>query len=977
MIKRTMLYVDESSQLARLHQFLAWIVPCNLTFAIVEAVAFAVFRDRATGLSTGVLLLGSFVLMLARRLVQRGRLKEAIGTICATLLAASVLIVLLQPALQATLACIPLLAVALALPYLDGRSLRLLIAAALLTTLVVVYCGEVMPSSSHLPSWFVASFHTSSLTATIALIMLLLWQFSSRLTATLSRTQAAEERYSLAAQGANDGLWDWDLTRDEVYYSPRWKAMLGSVDGDISTSPEEWFSRIHPADCARVKDELAAHREGATHHFESEMRMLDALGRYRWILSRGLAVRDADGRALRIAGSQTDMTGRKEVEEALRDSEERFRQVTEHVREVFWMREVSSGLLIYVSPAYEEIWGRSCSAPAIALEAWLAAIHPDDRVRVELAIQNKQTNGTYDEEYRILHPDGTLLWIKDRAFPVQDAAGEVYRVVGIAEDITGSRHTAEALSTAKDAAEAANLAKSEFLATMSHEIRTPMNGVIGMIEMLLATQLTAKQREYADIIRLSGDGLLRLINDILDFSKIEAGKLNLDVDTFDPRAVVTEVTGNMRQSALKQGIDLRTNVASSVPSQLRGDGYRLSQVLLNLVSNAIKFTEQGTVDIQVDVDRMDGQQVWIDFAVRDTGIGLGAGARARLFQPFTQADSSMARKHGGTGLGLAISQRLADLMGGVIEVASIEGKGSTFTCRVPFAYSRAWIQPAQIGVPTGVTPIPQVRGNPAVLILVVEDNPVNQRITRMQLEKLGYRVDVASNGREAIDILSEAPGNRPWGLVLMDCQMPEMDGFEATAAIRVAEEHTGLHLPIVALTANALQGDAARCLQAGMDDYLAKPVKLDELRATIERWVTLPATMPQTAAALEALPVEMAVLDHAMLDELRGLQEEGMPDLLSELVELFMAEAPPLISTLRTAIATGDAAALRVAAHTLKGCSGNLGAVVLAAECKKLEELSRSGALDGAQLDLAAVEREYARAVTALQQELATLTSDG
>ncbi|MBA3945548.1 MAG: PAS domain-containing protein [Herpetosiphonaceae bacterium] len=970
------MYVDESSQLARLHQFLSWIVPCNLAFGIIEAVAFAVFHDLATGISTAVLLGGSVVLMRARVLVRRGRLKDAIVTICATLLGASVLIVLLQPALQATLACIPLLAVALALPYLSGRALRVLIASALATTVVVVCCGELMPSASHLPAWFVATFHTSSLTATIALVLLLLWQFSSRLTATLGRTQAAEERYSLAAQGANDGLWDWDLRSDEVYYSPRWKEMLGSTEGDIGTSPEEWFCRIHPADCARVRTEIAAHREGLTHHFESELRMIDASGHYRWILSRGLAVRDADGRALRIAGSQTDMTGRKQVEEALRDSEERFRQVTEHVREVFWMREVSSGLLIYVSPAYEELWGRKCSAPSVALEAWLAAIHSDDRARVEQAMQTKQTTGTYDEEYRILHSDGTLLWIKDRAFPVQDAAGQVYRVVGIAEDITGPRQIAEALNVAKDAAEAANLAKSEFLATMSHEIRTPMNGVIAMIEMLLATQLTAKQREYADIIRLSGDGLLRLINDILDFSRIEAGKLDLDVDTFDPRGLLDEVTSMTRSRALNQGLKLRTSVDSSVPAQLCGDGYRLRQVLLNLVSNAVKFTEQGTVDIEASVDRTDGQQVWIHFAVRDTGVGLGPVARVQLFQPFTQADSSMARKHGGTGLGLAISQRLIELMGGVIEVASVEGEGSTFTCRVPFAYAKGLIPSVPTGDLTGIVTLPQVQVDPGVMILVVEDNPVNQRITRMQLEKLGYGVDVASNGREALRVLAEAQGTTPWGLVLMDCQMPEMDGFEATAAIRATEHSTGLHLPIVALTANALLGDVARCLRAGMDDYLAKPVGLDELRATIERWVAASAPRRDPAPAPQYLMPKAATLDHAMLNELRGLQEEGMPDLLSELVDLFMDEAPRLITAIRAAITMGDAGALRVAAHTLKGCSSNLGALVLAGECKKLEDLGRGGALGDAPRGFEAVEMEYARAATALRQERATLTSD-
>ncbi|MBA3943951.1 MAG: EAL domain-containing protein [Herpetosiphonaceae bacterium] len=311
------MYADQAAQLVRLHQFLRWIVPSNFGFALIAAIGFIVFRDLPTGITAIVLILCSGVLFLAQVLVRRERLKEAVSTICVALLGASVLIVLLQPALFPTLACIPLLAVALALPYLDGRSLRFLTVAAFLTTIVIVLCGEFVSSWSRLPDWFVVGFRIASLTTTIGLVLVLLWQFSSRLNDTLARTRAAEERYSLAARGANDGLWDWDLLTNEVYYSTRWKEMLGCGEDEVGTSPDEWFNRIHEDDRIRVKAELAVHRDGLTPHFESEHRMRDVNGRYHWILSRGLAVCNQDGQTTRIAGSQTDITVRKQAEEQL------------------------------------------------------------------------------------------------------------------------------------------------------------------------------------------------------------------------------------------------------------------------------------------------------------------------------------------------------------------------------------------------------------------------------------------------------------------------------------------------------------------------------------------------------------------------------------------------------------------------------------------------------------------------------------
>ncbi|GAC1638952.1 MAG: hypothetical protein NVS4B8_05360 [Herpetosiphon sp.] len=308
---------DQPAQLARLHQFIVWIFTLNTLFAVIEALAWLLFHDLASGFVSGVILLGSGVVGLARHQVLRGNLEAAVTTICATLLGADIVVVFLQPLLLPALTCIPLLAMALALPYVGGRTMRRLVVLAWITTVVVVVGSHWPLLPSRLPNWFIVDFRVSSATATVTLVLLLLWQFSSRLHATLGRTRAAEERYSLAARGANDGLWDWDLTTNQVYYSPRWKEMLGWGEADISNTADEWLNRVHPDDRARVSSELAVHRDGLTKHFESEHRMLSADGQYRWMLTRGIAVVNATGQPTRMAGSQTDITDRKQVENKL------------------------------------------------------------------------------------------------------------------------------------------------------------------------------------------------------------------------------------------------------------------------------------------------------------------------------------------------------------------------------------------------------------------------------------------------------------------------------------------------------------------------------------------------------------------------------------------------------------------------------------------------------------------------------------
>lgn len=507
------------------------------------------------------------------------------------------------------------------------------------------------------------------------------------------------------------------------------------------------------------------------------------------------------------------------------------------------------------------------------------------------------------------HRNGRTIWVELRLIPIHDDCGKLARWIGIETDITVRHQSEEALRVAKQSAEMSNRAKGEFLANMSHEIRTPLNAIVGMTELALTTELNSEQRDYLNCVQSSADTLLGLLNDVLDVSKIEAGKMEIESITFNLGELVRDTLRALAVKAHEKGLELDVHMSMDIPQYMEGDPIRIRQVLYNLVGNAIKFTERGEVVVEVEEQWTTDDETCLHFVVRDTGIGIPKDRLQQIFEAFTQVDSSMARRFGGTGLGLTITSELIRMMGGRIWVQSSLGEGSTFH----FTIHLRLADPPE-SAPLAIDADELVGKRVKRRVLVVDDHEPNRKLAIRMLQRRGHECDSATDGDEAIAAVSR----KSYDVVLMDVQMPGSDGFVATERIRQNEKATGSHLPIVALTAHALTGDREKCLAAGMDEYLAKPIHANELIAMVER-ITSEATGHSTVAN----PPPYRNGDVKPFDISEALQRmNGETDLLIEHIGFVVSDAPQLIEKMREAIASSDAGSLTIAAHRLKSLVG-------------------------------------------------------
>lgn len=561
------------------------------------------------------------------------------------------------------------------------------------------------------------------------------------------------------------------------------------------------------------------------------------------------------------------------------------------------------------------------------------------RERIRAALQQQQP---FSEITRNRQKDGEAYWMAVDGQPIFDEDGSLSNFIAIQRDITDLKNRESELENARHAAEEANKSKSQFLANMSHEIRTPMNGIIGMTQLLLDSALGRKQRHYADTIRVSGEALLEIINDILDFSKIDAGQIKLVESPFHLKTVLTGTVEILSPRAFQKGLVLTHDIDEALDGWFQGDKGRLRQILLNLISNAVKFTDSGSVTL-IAKPAEDPERVYI--AIKDTGIGIPADRLDDVFQSFSQIDASSSRRFEGTGLGLSISQQLVETMNGMIGVYSIEDMGSTFWLTLPLKALTDSFTALQ-GEANHVKPDPSLR---PLQIVVAEDNVINQQVAEGFLKRLGHHVKIANNGREAV----EAVQTGGFDLVFMDVQMPEMDGLEATTQIR-ALPAPQCDIPIIAMTANAMKGDEEHCRKHGMNDYLAKPILPDQLRDQIERWFVGPfeATSHSTPEeeGQDALALE---IDQSIQQQLRA---QLGADMLNDILDVFNNDTVERLTLLSSALTRRDLETIAKQAHSIKGSAASLG----------LNGIVKSAA----SLETAAVNQEEPTALQALFEDL-------
>jgi PAS domain S-box-containing protein len=690
-------------------------------------------------------------------------------------------------------------------------------------------------------------------------------------------------------------------------------------------------------------------------------------GRLFWVNATLVPVRDENAKPTFHIAIRTDITARKELETTIRRAEEQLLRITNAVPGVVYRCEVLNGRTQYTFVSERLIEIRGISRDALLADGAVSArqILDEDRDRCVTGVLDAAAKRIpWRDEYRVTMPDGSLRWIRGEISPEPElsAAGATV-FTGIWQDVSDSKRASEELRVAKEQAEVANRQKSDFLANMSHEIRSPMNGIIGMTELVLDTELTPEQREYLGIVRTASGSLLTIINDILDFSKIEAGKLQFEHIAFNLQSVMGDCLRPLVLRARDKGIALQCDIAPDVPVSLLGDPGRLRQVLVNLVGNAIKFTSSGSVQVQVKhlhSRRANGTGGGIHFAVVDSGIGIPPDSLESIFGAFSQQDSSTTRKFGGTGLGLTISRRLVEALGGRLWVESEVGRGSTFHFSAQFALDpqHVIVGHAEVGGAHGASGGGAVNADgPERLldVLLVEDNAINQKLAMTLLENWGHRVSLAENGQLALDALAR----HRFDVILMDMMMPVMDGIEATQRFRASE--VASRTPIIAMTANAMRGDRERCLEAGMDGYMSKPIKSVELRKLLQQLVM------QSQQAVKAQDTLVTAFDYAA--GIGTVDEE----VVGIIAEPFLAEWPQDLARLQAAQASDDIKGVLHVAHSLKGTLAMFGARPASEVAAQLERQSHAGDTTG----MAALVDQLANEVAQLLVVLTRVVNSG
>ncbi|HYV06322.1 MAG TPA: PAS domain S-box protein [Blastocatellia bacterium] len=929
-----------------------------------------------------------------------------------------------------------------------------------------------------------------------------------RLRHTEEALRKSEERYRDLFENATDLIQSCSADGKLIYVNRSWREALGYDEDEVPGL--SIFDIIHPSSRAHCQEMFGRVMSGEK---------VDQIGAMfvtkdgRTIAVEGSSsCRFKDGKPVATRSIFRDITERKRAEDARRKSEQQLQAILDNSTAVIYLKDYW-GRYILVNSRFETLFHVS---KAQVVGKTDLDFFPREMAEAFQANDRKvlEARTPLESEEIAPHDDGPHIYLSVK-FPICDVTGEPYAICGISTDITDRKRMEADLAEARDAALESARLKAEFLANMSHEIRTPINAVIGMTGLLLDTDLSAEQREYASTVRTSADALLTIINDILDFSKIEAGKLTFEIMDFDLRAAVEGAVELLAEAGQSKGLELFSIVYDDVPSWLRGDPGRLRQVLANLVSNAVKFTERGEVVVRVTKETETADAIRLRFSVTDTGIGILEEARRLIFDAFSQADGSTTRKYGGTGLGLAISKQLVERMEGEIGVDSAPGRGSTFWFTARFGLQphktseledkpqleglrvlvvddnetnrtlvhhqiTSWgmrngnaasgaealkllrlaaaagdaykiaildmqmpemdglmlareikadqsIAGTRLVMMTSLGPrddnllkqsgievclrkpvkqsqlfdclatvaasrLPEVESSSPVnvsgiassqddtgsgaralvRVLVAEDNVVNQRVALRQLHKMGYSADGVANGLEVLESLERIS----YDVVLMDCQMPEMDGFEATAEIR-KREGSSRHTIIVAMTANAFDGERERCVAGGMDDYISKPVRPEVMSATIERWTAPSISQNPGTPSGKRSAGEPASIDVGVMSNLRALESGSEPSLVAELIDSFLRDSHERITVMQGAAASGDANALTRTAHALKGGSGIVGANRMAALCDIIEELGRTGSVEGTAPLITALEGEFERVRRALQAEKSSAAEKG